>query len=132
MPTVRQPTPEYDKDALRDALLQMVTKVGLERCLDFGVYKGIPVGHAVHGRGLAQLEVLITTIVNVSPADVRDVVMEVAKQIQGLCPPEKPWPTQMPRKFHKYILYTFECFVFCFSVFCFCVAQVGEVGRGRG
>ncbi len=65
-PTIRSATPDYSVSALEEALKGHITRTGVEKAFDLGIYKAVPIGHAVRGRGLVALAPLIRTLQQVA------------------------------------------------------------------
>ena len=88
----RLPAPAYCIADLKAALLGLVKRRGSRNALDMGLYSSIMLGHAVRGRGLAELEPLISCLLSVSPAgilkhgDLKKAILSVSMEIDGLCP----------------------------------------------
>ena len=86
----RLPAPAYCLADLKAALLGLVRKRGSRNALDMGLYSSIMLGHAVRGRGLAELEPLISCLLSVYPTgvlkhgDMKKAILSVALEIDGL------------------------------------------------
>lgn len=96
MKAVRQATPPYEYEALKDAVLLHCREAGVRRAFDFGIYKGVSMGHAVRGHGLVFNAALLGTILDVTPfayvkhLDLKRACVEAALQLPGLWNQSKP------------------------------------------
>lgn len=64
-PLPRKPAPPCDEQELEEGLSAYVRTVGFAVAFNFGVYAGIPIGHAIRARGLLFLYALISKLLEV-------------------------------------------------------------------
>lgn len=95
---IRIPAPEIDLQQLQTDFVDYTKKVGTQKALHLGVYKGLMVTSAVRGDGLVKLIPLINVFIKTCPAllfkpcDLKDTLANGALEVTGLCNPSPQMP----------------------------------------
>lgn len=96
--TIRIPAPEIDLQKLQTDFVDYTKKVGTQKAMHLGVYKGMMVTSAVRGDGLVKLIPLINVFLKSCPAllfkpcDLKDTLANGALEVTGLYSPSPQAP----------------------------------------